>query len=140
MQWDKTGNAGFSKTKPWLRIDKNYQLINVAEQKKDPGSLISLYRKLAELRNRESALNAGQYTPVYSDSQVISYIRQTPGQARFLIVLNGGYKPPCLSVLEAATGRELRRVPVADACATARQRERKPTTPIFFAKFASLAR
>jgi YVTN family beta-propeller protein len=33
---------------------------------------------------------------------------------RYLLVLNGGYKPPSISVLEAASGRETRRVPVAD--------------------------
>jgi YVTN family beta-propeller protein len=33
---------------------------------------------------------------------------------RYLLVLNGGYKPPTISVLDAATGRELHRVPVAD--------------------------
>ncbi len=33
---------------------------------------------------------------------------------RYLLVLNGGYKPPTVSVLEAATGRETSRVRVAD--------------------------
>jgi DNA-binding beta-propeller fold protein YncE len=33
---------------------------------------------------------------------------------RYLLVLNGGYKPPTISVLDAATGREIHRVPVAD--------------------------
>ncbi len=32
----------------------------------------------------------------------------------YLLVLNGGYNPPTISVLEAATGRETSRVPVAD--------------------------
>jgi len=34
---------------------------------------------------------------------------------KFLLVLNGGYKPPTISVLETATGRETSRVRVADA-------------------------
>ena len=34
---------------------------------------------------------------------------------RFLIVLNGGYNPPSLSVLDTAAGKELKRVPVPDA-------------------------
>ncbi len=33
---------------------------------------------------------------------------------RFLIVLNGGYQPPSLSVLDAKDGHELQRVPVPD--------------------------
>jgi len=34
---------------------------------------------------------------------------------RYLLVLNGGYNPPSISVLEAATGKETSRVPVTDA-------------------------
>src|SRR5579871_4429774 len=34
---------------------------------------------------------------------------------RYLLVLNGGYRPPTISVLEAATGHESSRVRVADA-------------------------
>jgi YVTN family beta-propeller protein len=33
---------------------------------------------------------------------------------RYLLVLNGGYNPPTISVLEAATGREMNRVHLAD--------------------------
>ncbi len=33
---------------------------------------------------------------------------------RYLLALNGGYKPPSISVLDALTGRETSRVPVAD--------------------------
>jgi len=33
---------------------------------------------------------------------------------RYLLVLNGGYNPPSISVLETATGREIHRVRVAD--------------------------
>src|SRR5579884_1216008 len=34
---------------------------------------------------------------------------------RYLLVLNAGYKPPAISVLDAASGRELSRVRAADA-------------------------
>jgi DNA-binding beta-propeller fold protein YncE len=34
---------------------------------------------------------------------------------RFLLVLNAGYKPPSISVIEVATKKEIKRVPVADA-------------------------
>lgn len=34
---------------------------------------------------------------------------------RYVLILNGGYKPPSISVLEAASMKELERVPVADA-------------------------
>ncbi len=34
---------------------------------------------------------------------------------RFLVVLNGGYNPPSLSVLDTKDGHEVGRTPVADA-------------------------
>src|ERR1700674_5826263 len=34
---------------------------------------------------------------------------------RFMIVLNGGYKPPSLIVLDAKSGNEIGRTPVPDA-------------------------
>jgi YVTN family beta-propeller protein len=54
---------------------------------------------------------AGTQVPL--DTMPMSSVLSADG--RFLIVLNGGYKPPSLSVLDTATGKELRRVPVADA-------------------------
>ena len=54
---------------------------------------------------------AGKQVPL--DTMPMSSVLSRDG--RFLIVLNGGYKPPSLSVLETATGKELRRIPVADA-------------------------
>jgi YVTN family beta-propeller protein len=54
---------------------------------------------------------AGQQVPVgtFPMASVLSL------DGRFLIVLNGGYDPPSLSVLETAGRKELGRVPVADA-------------------------
>src|SRR5437667_366313 len=54
---------------------------------------------------------AGKQVPL--DTLPMSTVLSKDG--RLLIVLNGGYKPPSLSVLETATGKELRRIPVADA-------------------------
>lgn len=53
---------------------------------------------------------AGKQIPL--DTFPMSTALSPDGQ--YLLVLNGGYKPPSVSVLEAATGREIKRVPVAD--------------------------
>ena len=54
---------------------------------------------------------AGTQIPL--DTLPMSSILSKDG--RFLIVLNGGYNPPSLSVLDTKDGHEIQRVPVADA-------------------------
>ena len=93
MQWDSTLNAGFSTSKPWLRIDKAYNRVNVANQQGDPYAMLSLYRALISLRNREPSLQVGKYFPVYSDKQVISFMRHAEGYDPFLVVLNLTHRP-----------------------------------------------
>ena len=49
MQWDSSPGAGFTTGDPWLPlVDQDVR--NVADQREDPGSLLSLYRELIALR------------------------------------------------------------------------------------------
>ncbi|WP_285009869.1 alpha-amylase family glycosyl hydrolase [Pedobacter faecalis] len=93
MQWDDSNNAGFSSGKPWLRIDSRYVRNNVELQRNDPDSLLSLYRKLIALRQREPSLVLGVYTPVFADQQMIVYLRSYDGSASFLVALNLSHRP-----------------------------------------------
>ncbi|MBS1662741.1 MAG: alpha-amylase [Bacteroidetes bacterium] len=93
MQWDHSDNAGFSKNKPWLRLDRTFHRRNVQVQKQNDFSSLALYKSLIDLRQKEPSLMTGSYRPVYSDNQLIAYLRQTKGQAGFLIVLNLSHRP-----------------------------------------------
>ena len=93
MQWDATAHSGFTEGKPWLRVDRRYRQVNVEAQRLNDDSLLSLHRRLIQLREREPSLTAGDLAPVYADHQLISYVRAAPGFARFLIVLNLSHRP-----------------------------------------------
>jgi Glycosidases len=93
MQWSDQPHAGFSEATPWLRVDKKYARLNVEAQRNNPFSMLSLYRKLIHLRNREPALNQGTYTPVSSNDQLIAYRRDSPLGDSFLIILNLTSRP-----------------------------------------------
>lgn len=93
MQWDKTINAGFTTGKPWLRISKEYLRENVTLQQKDSLSMLSLYKRLIELRTKHPSLAIGNYRPVLSDNQLISYIRSAEGYPSMLIILNLTHRP-----------------------------------------------
>ncbi len=66
MQWDSSPNAGFCPpgTEPWLPIPADYQQINVAVEREDPHSLLTLTRRLIELRRSTPALTTGSYRPI----------------------------------------------------------------------------
>jgi alpha-glucosidase len=93
MQWDNSEKAGFTEGKPWLRLDRTFHRRNVEVQKQNIFSSLALYKTLIELRQKEPSLMTGTYRPIFSDNQMIAYIRQTEGQTGFLIVLNLTHRP-----------------------------------------------
>lgn len=104
MQWDDSDNAGFSPTKPWLRLSKTYKRKNVASQKKDPYSMLCFYKQLIELRQSNAAFTIGNYKPVHADNQSLAYIRQAPNEKSFLVVLNLSHKPCYLNLQHIQLG------------------------------------
>jgi len=88
MQWDETSNAGFSTAKPWLPVPPTAQTHNVADELKDPDSVLSFYKKVLKLRHTNKALLDGSYTALnQNDQNVLSYLRVSKDQA-VLVALN----------------------------------------------------
>jgi alpha-glucosidase len=76
MQWDDSANAGFSTAKPWLPVPPTYKTHNVAEESKDPNSVLEFYKKLLKLRHESTVLLDGSYQPINEgDNNVLSYLR-----------------------------------------------------------------
>ncbi|HSI89619.1 MAG TPA: alpha-amylase family glycosyl hydrolase, partial [Adhaeribacter sp.] len=92
MQWDNSENAGFTSSKPWLRLPEDFRRLNVKAQQEDPYSMLNFHKKLIKLRQQEPALKTGDYAPVYSDKQIISFTRRS-GNSVFLVVLNLSHRP-----------------------------------------------
>jgi alpha-glucosidase len=76
MQWDGSENAGFSKGTPWLPVPPTYKTHNVADESKDPESVLEFYKHVLKLRHTNPALTDGNYTAINeSDANVLSYLR-----------------------------------------------------------------
>jgi alpha-glucosidase len=90
MHWDASVNAGFCPpgAEPWLPIAANAGHVNVAVQADDPGSMLTLTRRLLALRRESLALSVGDYRPIdgMPDSCFV-YSRQS-GEHRMLVALN----------------------------------------------------
>ncbi len=88
MQWNENENAGFSKATPWLPVPPSYKTHNVADESKDPDSVLSFYKKVLKLRHTNPALLDGSYVPVNeNDQNVLAYLRVYEDKA-VLVALN----------------------------------------------------
>ena len=88
MQWNESENAGFSKATPWLPVPPSYKTHNVADESRDPDSVLSFYRKVLKLRHTNPALRDGSYVPLNeNDPNVLAYLRMYKDQA-VLVALN----------------------------------------------------
>jgi alpha-glucosidase len=88
MQWNESENAGFSKAAPWLPVPPSYKTHNVADESKDPDSVLSFYKKVLKLRHTNPALLDGNYVSLNeNDQNVLAYLRTYKDQA-VLVALN----------------------------------------------------
>jgi alpha-glucosidase len=87
MPWDGNPNAGFTTGTPWLPIAANYQTVNVAAERDEPTSMLTLYRRLIALRRATPALSVGSYVGLEAHGDVLAYMRTHAGQ-RYLVALN----------------------------------------------------
>jgi alpha-glucosidase len=88
MQWNPGANAGFSVAKPWLPVPASASTHNVADEARNPDSVLSFYKKVLALRHSEPALLDGDYVSVNEDSpNVLTYLRRIKGEA-ILVILN----------------------------------------------------
>ena len=88
MQWDDSANAGFTTGEPWLPVHDDYQTCNAQAQANDPNSVLSSYRKLAELRRDAPALVAGDWRELEAESEQILAFERTCADERAVTLAN----------------------------------------------------
>ena len=90
VQWDSSKNTGFTTGTPWLPVNPNYKKINVAEQEKDPESVLSYYKKLTALRRNpeyKETIVYGDFVPFMADEdRLMAFYRK--GEKTLLILGN----------------------------------------------------
>ena len=90
MQWTDGKNAGFTEGTPWLRVNPNCSRINVKDQEKNAGSVLSFYKKLTALRKAEEYKETvvyGEFVPyLEQEKNLIGYFRE--GEKKLLVLAN----------------------------------------------------
>jgi len=93
MQWSDDPNAGFTTGIPWNPIPESYKTYNVADELKDPNSILNWYKSLLALRHANPALLDGDYVALNeNDANVLSYLRKSKNDA-VIVVINMSAAP-----------------------------------------------
>ncbi len=84
FQWNAKENAGFTRGKPWLRVNDNYRKINWEQQRTDPNSVFAFYQQLIRLRKNPEYQNVivyGKTEPVREEEPgIMAYYRRSDKQ------------------------------------------------------------
>jgi alpha-glucosidase len=109
MQWNASPHAGFCPptVEPWLPIAADYKQVNVAVEREEPSSMLTLTRTLLALRRSRAALHRGSYHSLESSSKdCFVYLRQFDNE-RLMIALNFSEEPQLMRVAELGEGQLL---------------------------------
>lgn len=88
MQWDNSPNAGFTTKESWIKVNPNYQKINLADDKANPNSIFHAYKALIGLRKNHAVLSNGDFTPILEDhKKIIAWLRSN-AQETLQIMIN----------------------------------------------------
>lgn len=88
MQWNNEKNAGFTTGNPWMKVNRNYQNINVEKENIDADSILNYYRKLLHLKRDDECLIYGDFQFIYRNHpQVYAYTR-TDAEKKYTIICN----------------------------------------------------
>lgn len=89
FQWDSSKNAGFTEGKPWLKVNPEYERLNLEMEEKDPSSVFRYYKKLVALRKSEEYKDTfvyGTFEAAYEDMErIMAYYRR--GEKQDILII-----------------------------------------------------
>ena len=94
MQWNASGQAGFTSGAPWIKVNPNYKEINVQQALDDPDSIFYYYQKLIRLRKENPVIVYGSYDLIPNTDERIYAFTRTLEDDRLLVILNFSSESP----------------------------------------------
>jgi alpha-glucosidase len=86
IPWDASPSHGWASPQPWLPWPPDAAALSAARQRDDPGSVLSLHRRLLAARRASPALHGGELTFLDAPEGVLAYRRTSAGDSRTVLV------------------------------------------------------
>ena len=92
MPWDAAEGPflGFSDVEPWLPLSCAEPAATAAAQRRDPDSVLSLYRRLLAYRRTSAPLSAGDYRPLAGQPDDCLVFERRAGNESVVVAVNAG--------------------------------------------------
>lgn len=106
MQWTSGKNGGFSDAKPWMRPNDSYKDINVAQQLRDPTSVLAFWQRMLKVRKaHKNVLVHGAFEiRDFDDPHLFQFTKEWGGVSA-LVVCNFSSEAREWSMRECETGK-----------------------------------
>lgn len=89
MQWRNAPHAGFTEgVTTWLKVNPNFETINVETERQNPQSIWHFYRKMIHFRRQNPVLIYGVYQDILPEDTAIYAFTRTLNDETFLILGN----------------------------------------------------
>ena len=107
MQWNREENAGFSTGEPWMRVNPNYEKINVEDALSRKDSVFYTYQKLIALRKQMEIIVYGDYELLLPDDPNLYVYTRTLGEQKLLVVCSYADKTVSFDLPEEFAGSKV---------------------------------
>ncbi|MFT8312658.1 MAG: alpha-glucosidase [Clostridium sp.] len=98
MQWNSSESAGFTTGAPWIKVNPNYEEINVENQLRDSDSIFNYYKKLIDIRKKNDIVVYGTYDLIFEDNEEIYAYTRTLEDRKLLVICNFTEKNPVFNM------------------------------------------
>src|SRR5699024_1835448 len=88
MQWDTSEHAGFTEGSPWIKVNPNFQEINVEKELSNEYSIFYYYKRMIELRKQLPIIVYGSYELLLPESEDVFAYTRTYKDEKLLVVSN----------------------------------------------------
>lgn len=86
MPWDGSATAGFTTGTPWIKINEDHGVWNVASELRDPDSPLAFWKEVLRIRRSHKGLVYGEFQMLdWEHEQVYAYTR-TDDHYQYLVV------------------------------------------------------